>query len=97
MLLRNDLSPQRQSLSLALTGSRGNRDGLGTGVVTASGVRQQAWRRGGSGFCSQSDPHLLFGLGQQDRVEKVELFWPNGATQTLRDLRADQVVAVREP
>jgi enediyne biosynthesis protein E4 len=97
VLLRNDLTPRRHWLSVALVGTRCNRDALGARVaVTAGGMRQQAWRRGGSSFCSQSDPHLLFGLGDHDHAEKLEIFWPDGAVQTLRVVKADQVIVVKQ-
>ena len=97
-LLRNDLAPHRHWLSLALIGTRCNRDALGTRVVvTAGGIRQQAWRRSGSSFCSQSDPHLLFGLGDHTRAEKVELTWADGTKQILQAVKADRVLTITEP
>jgi hypothetical protein len=98
VLLRNDLSPRRHWLSFLLIGTRCNRDALGTRVVvTAGGMRQQAWRRGGSSIFSQSDPHLLFGLGDEKQAVTVTIAWPDGTVQTLQNVKADQVVTVREP
>ena len=64
--------------------------------MTAGGVRQEAWRRGGSSIFSQSDPHVLFGLGDQNDAASVEIHWPDGRVQTLSGVRADQVLTVRE-
>jgi hypothetical protein len=97
MLLRNELTPRRHWLSVTPVGTKSNRDGFGTRIaVTAGGMRQQAWRRSGSSYCSQSDLPVLFGLGNHDRVDKVELTWPDGSVQVLRDVRTDQVLTVRE-
>jgi enediyne biosynthesis protein E4 len=97
MLLRNDSTPRRHWLSIALIGTKGNRDGFGTRIaVTAGGMRQQAWRRSGSSYCSQSDLPVLFGLGDHDRAEKIELTWPDGSVQVLHDVKADQVLTVKQ-
>src|SRR5207245_10374067 len=70
MLLRNDLPPRRHWLSFTLIGTRCNPDALGARVVvTAGGMRQRAWRRGGSSFCSQSDPHVVVGRGDHARAK----------------------------
>jgi len=53
-------------------------------------------RRDGSSYCSQSDPHVLFGLGDHDSAETVQITWPDGSVQAVGDVKADQVVTVKE-
>jgi hypothetical protein len=97
LLLRNELSPRRHWLAITPVGTRSSRDAFGTRiVVTTAGMRQQAWRRGGSSFASQSYGPVLFGLGDHDRVDSVELTWPDGRGQVLRDVKADQTLTVRQ-
>ena len=49
----------------------------------------------GSGFISQHSKELLFGLGQSTRIAKVEIRWPSGRVQTLRDVPLDRRVVDR--
>ncbi len=82
-----------------------NRDGIGTRVtmVTAGGSRGQTGdqllvreRDGGNGYAGQSDPRLHFGLGDAERVDLVEVRWPDGGRQYLEDVEADQFLTVRQ-
>jgi hypothetical protein len=49
-----------------------------------------------SSFYSQSDLRLHFGLGEATTAD-IEIRWPSGAVQTLRGMKADQIVTIREP
>jgi enediyne biosynthesis protein E4 len=98
LLLRNEGGSGNHWLAVRTVGTRGNRDGIGTRVVVAcGGTRQQRWVRSGSSFCSASDLKVHFGLGPAAAADTVTLTWPSGAVQTLRDVKADQVLVVREP
>jgi hypothetical protein len=78
-------------------GSRSNRDGIGTRVEIRHGDRfQMAEVRSASGFQSQSPNQLFFGLGTDERVSRVDVFWPSGQTQTFEDLPADTVFLLHE-
>jgi hypothetical protein len=52
--------------------------------------------RSGGSYLSQSDLRVHFGLGDKQRVDKVEIFWPEGATETLTSLVADHFYCVKE-
>lgn len=99
-LFRNDGTPGNHWILLALQPGPyhgGNRDGIGTRVtVVTDGGRQIRERDGGNGFCGQSDPRLHFGLGSEDRIRLMEIRWPDGGLQYLEDIRADQIVVVRQ-
>jgi hypothetical protein len=98
LLLRNDGGNQNHWLAIRAIGTQSNRDGIGTKVaVTAGGVRRQSWIRSGSSFASASDLKALFGLGAAARADTVTLTWPSGAVQTLTQVKADQLLRVREP
>jgi hypothetical protein len=53
--------------------------------------------RSGGSYLSQNDLRLHFGLGASARVDRIEIAWPSGTRQTLRDVTADRVVAIEEP
>jgi hypothetical protein len=51
---------------------------------------------GGSGFCSQNQRRLHFGLGKNPQIEKVEIRWPSGNMQTIQKPVAGQVYKIKE-
>ncbi len=78
--------------------SKSNRDGIGARVeVSAAGKRWTAERVGGSGYLSQDDSRLHFGLGPASTVDKLIVHWPSGRQQTLEKLSVDRVLTVEEP
>ena len=78
---------QRRSvhwLGVALTGTASNRSGLGATVrVSVGGRVLTQWHDGKSGYLSQSDLPLYFGLGDATTVDSVEVIWPSGRTQVV--------------
>jgi len=52
---------------------------------------------GGSGFCAQNQRRLHFGLGKAGAVDRVEIRWPSGKTQTLSALTLNQIHKLKEP
>ena len=84
-------------LVLRLEGTASNRDAVGERViVTAGGRRRTAWRSGGGSYQSASDPRLHFGLGAAERADDVEIHWPSGRVEHIRDLAADAGYRLRE-
>jgi hypothetical protein len=85
-------------LLVELEGTRSNRDGLGAKVtITAGGKRQYNHATTSVGYGSSSDRRVHFGLGTESKVQALEVVWPSGVRQTLRDLSADQVLKIKEP
>jgi len=80
-------------LSVALEGTRSNRDGYGA-RVRVNGQTRFATSAGS--YVSSSDKRLHFGLGSAASAS-VEVLWPSGVKQELKDVRADQFLKVREP
>ena len=69
---------------------------VGTWVRLVAGGRTQVRSVGGAaGYLGHSDVRLYFGLGQAERVERVEVRWPDGAVTRLEDLPVNEVVVVQ--
>jgi hypothetical protein len=101
-LYRNDLFGKdggngNHWLSVKLEGTRCNRDGIGAVVrVTSAGGTQSQAMHSGSSFCSASDLALIFGLGRDEKANSVEVQWPGGANQILKDVPAGQRLAIKQ-
>jgi len=97
-LLENVSTDTGHWIEMKLVGTKSNRDGIGARVeVMAGGKRQTAERVASSGYLSQDDSRLHFGLGSSSTVDKVTIHWPSGREQTLEKIAADRVVTVEEP
>jgi hypothetical protein len=96
LIYRNADSAHGHWLELKLVGSRSNRSAIGAEVTVEFGnVRQRQVVDGGSGFCSQNDRRLHFGLGS-GRPGRVLIRWPSGRAQTVEGLKADQLHVITE-
>jgi len=85
-LFRNNVGADNGFVRISLRGTDSGADAFGAVVrlVTSQGVQAKI-KAGGSGFVSQSDPRLLFGLGQDDAVPWIEVRWPSGAVQRFTE------------
>jgi hypothetical protein len=98
VLLRNDGGNRGHWLGIKLEGTQSNRDGVGAKVtVTVAGKRHMKERLGGTSYCSASDPRLLFGLGANTKVDELQVRWPSGKVSTLKNVVANQYLAIKEP
>ena len=80
-----------------LKGTMSNRDGIGARVeVFAAGKHHTAERVAGTGYLSQDDARLHFGLGTATTIDKLIVHWPSGREQTLEKLSVDRVLTVQE-
>ena len=85
-------------ISIKLTGTKSNRDGIGARVeVFAGDKRWTSERVAGSGYLSQNDGRLHFGLGPATVVDKIVVRWPSGREQTLEKQAVDRVLSIEEP
>jgi hypothetical protein len=97
-ILHNETPTTNHWLLLKLVGHKSNRDAIGASLklVTASGQQFATVTTAGS-YLSSSDKRVHFGLGKQKSVESIEIRWPSGMVQTLKDISADQILQVDEP
>src|SRR5262249_57667950 len=83
---------------VGVQGQGKNRDGVGARVeVTTKSGRQLRENWLARGYLSGQEPRVHFGLGDDDRVQKLVVRWPSGRVQEFADLPADQVHTVTEP
>jgi len=95
-LLRNDVSGKNRWLKVQLVGVQTNRSAIGTRVTARYGSRHQAQEVSAqSSFYSTNDRRLHFGLGQESSAD-LTIRWTNGATETIPNVAADQLVVIRE-
>ena len=86
-------------LEIALEGTRSNRDGIGARirVVTKSVGAQYNHMTTSVGYASSSDGPVHFGIGSDARADLVEVTWPSGTVQRLRDVEGDRILTLKEP
>jgi hypothetical protein len=95
-LLKN-LSPRGNWLRVTLAGTQSNRSAIGARVtIQYGGVTQMNELVGGGSYLSQSESALYFGLGSAKTVDGLEVRWPNGGSQVLRDIPANQSIHIIE-
>ena len=96
-LLRNDLRGGRGWIAVKLQGTRSDRAALGATVrVTSNGRTQARAALSQSSYYSHDDLRLHFGLGDATRADTIEVRWPSGNVETLRDVAGRRVVTIRE-
>jgi enediyne biosynthesis protein E4 len=86
-------------VKVVLTGTKSNRNGLGATVrLHAAGQTYTRYNDGKSGYLSQSALPLYFGLGDATKIDSIEVNWPSGREQVLRDnLQENQTLTIIEP
>ena len=96
-LLLNTTKNSNHRVLFQLVGKKSNRAAIGARVtVTSGGLKSINEVKGGSSYLSQSDLRLHFGLGASEKMESVEIRWPNGNTELLRDVPADAIYTILE-
>ncbi|MFY9724731.1 MAG: CRTAC1 family protein [Bryobacteraceae bacterium] len=86
-------------ITLQLTGTKSNRMAIGAKVrlSTANGLVQYNHVTTSNGYACSSDPRVHFGLGASAVAKEIEITWPSGIHQILRDVAADRIVPITEP
>jgi len=98
VLLRNEGLDGNSWIQILLVGTQSNRDGIGARVsVTTDGRTQTLQKQSASGYLSQNDPRLHFGLGKSPVVTRIDVDWPSGRRQTLEQVAPNQSLTISEP
>jgi hypothetical protein len=97
-ILHNETPTANHWLTLKLVGHKSNRDAIGAEVrLTTQTGKQSAMVTTGSSYLSSSDKRVHFGLGGDSSVQFIEIHWPSGIVQSLKNVPADQILQVDEP
>ena len=98
VFLRNNKGNQNNWLMLDLAGTTSNSEGIGAKVkITSGGKTQIAQKKTTTGYLSQNDPRMHFGLAKNELVERIEITWPSGKVQIIENIKANQILEVKEP
>jgi len=88
-LFRNDQAGGNKSIRIRLIGTKSNRDAIGARVRIFHGETSQSRLvKGGSSYLSQSELPLTFGLGKREKIDRLVIDWPGGATEEHKNLAA---------
>jgi enediyne biosynthesis protein E4 len=96
--LRNNKGNQNNWITIKFIGTKSNRDGIGARIklILADKV-QTAQKRSTTGYLSQGDPRVHFGLAKDSIINKIEIKWPSGKLQVLNNVKVNQILTVKEP
>lgn len=101
VLLRNNVGQHQHWIGLELQGTVSNRDAVGARITVLLPNRKLVrWITGGSSYLSAHDKRVVVGLGTgpgSDASPMVEIKWPGGTVQSLRNLKLNQYQKVVEP
>lgn len=96
-VLRNAGVPARHWVSFELAGTKSNRMAIGARLkIVAGGVTQTEEVHSGGSYLSQNDLRVHFGLGATTKIDSLEIRWPSGAVDTVRDLPVDNFYGILE-
>ncbi len=97
LIYKNTVAPENTWIAFDLEGTASNRSAIGAEVRLFFDGRQQVQQvMGGSGFCSQNQRRLHFGLGKNPLLEKAEIRWPSGKIQIIEKPSAGQTYRIKE-
>jgi enediyne biosynthesis protein E4 len=97
-ILRNETVTTNHWLILNLVGHKSNRDAIGAEVRIVDGKNVQlATVATASSYLSSGDKRVHFGLGKESVAQTIEIRWPSGIQQSLKNVRGDQILRVDEP
>jgi hexokinase len=97
-VIHNETKTENRWLTLKLVGHKSNRDAIGAIVkLVTPQATQYATVTTASSYLSSSDKRVHFGLGSATAAQTVEILWPSGIRQVLKDVPAGQILRVDEP
>ena len=96
--LRNNKGNVSNWIILDLQGTKSNRDGIGCRIkIISDSSVQTSQKKSTTGYLSQNDSRIHFGLGEADIVDQIEIRWPSGTYQVLEQIASNQILRITEP
>jgi hypothetical protein len=84
-------------VSFELAGTKSNRLAIGARLkLVAGGITQTEEIHSGGSYLSQNDLRVHFGLNQATKIDSLEIRWPSGKVETIKELEADRFYSVWE-
>jgi len=99
LLLRNNVGTQNHWLGITLVGKKANRDAIGARVTYQAGdLKRSRMKVGGGSYLSYHDPRMVLGIGKRQKLDWVEVKWPqpSGRVERFTDLPLDRYVTIVE-
>jgi hypothetical protein len=98
-LFRNTSNTGHHWILLRMVGTRSNRMGIGAKVRITTPDGRSQWNEVTTavGYACSSDPRVHFGLGENRTIAELEITWPSGTKQVMRNLEADRFITIEEP
>jgi hypothetical protein len=98
-LFRNVSENNHHWILLKLVGTKSNRMAIGAliRITTEDGASQWNHVTTAVGYASSSDSRVHFGLGSNTRIREIQVRWPSGIRQQIRNVTADQILSIEEP
>jgi enediyne biosynthesis protein E4 len=97
MILKNEGISGRHWVSFELAGTKSNRLAIGARLkIVAGGMTQTDEIHSGGSYLSQNDLRVHFGLGSATKIDSLEIHWPSGTVEQIKDLAADKFYSVLE-
>ncbi len=98
VILRNEGGTGNHWIQIETVGTTSNREGIGAriAITSASGLKQRAFVSAGGSYLSSSPKRVHFGLGQDKVMAQVEVSWPSGVIQVLKNVTADRILLITE-
>lgn len=97
LLLQNNLKSENGWLKVKLTGTKSNRSAVGSRVTVKIGEKVQMQElTAQTSYYSYNDPRLHFGLGNEKKIDSIEIRWANGQIETVKNVSANQIVTIKE-
>ena len=102
-LIRCDSQTGNNWIKIRTIGTRSNRSGIGARLRCVTSVPGEAKPheqidevRSGGGYLSQNDLRAHFGIGKAERIDLLEIRWPSGQIDSLKDIKPNQLIFVKE-
>ncbi|HEX3119008.1 MAG TPA: CRTAC1 family protein, partial [Candidatus Acidoferrum sp.] len=102
-LLRCDSTTKNNWIKVRTIGVKSNRSGIGSRIRCVTKVAGESKPhsqidevRSGGSYISQNDLRVHFGIGKAEKVDLLEIRWPSGQVDALKDVKANQLVYVKE-
>jgi len=97
-LLHNELAGVGNWLLVKLEGQGLNTDAIGAEVLVRAGtLRLLRLVQSGTGYLSQDDMRLHFGLGSEKQADSLEVRWPDGSITRMENVAGNRLLKIRQP